>query len=528
MIGKTNALTLSGGEADKKYLVQVIDYDGTVLKSESLHAGDVFTLPTPPTHNRLTFQEWASPVDITNGTVTAIEGELVIGAVYTTVSGYTEFDIELTSGTGLTVNFMMGQTSGVTVNWGDDDVNPTITSDGTTSFTYTNYGKYTIKCDGTSIPASVMGQSSNAADGKLLNLFVSSDVTLIDEDAFYRCWSLGTVVIPNGVLSIAKNAFSNNARISGVIIPSSVTTIGESAFSGCYNSYLVIPRGVTSLGKQAFAYAYGLKSIVIPATVQTIDTHTFYRSSTIKNATLMEGITSISTNMFSMCNSLESITIPSSVTNIGVSAFGQCYSLENVVIKSENITSLGESAFASCYSLRSITMPETMQSKYLNNAFNGCYSLININIPNGIQQITTKAFYLCYSLESVTIPNTVTTIYTDSFNQCSALKEVIIPSSVSFLGTTAFYNCRSMKKVVFEGSAPNLIQQNIFQTCLSCLLYDFSNSTYVPSLNYTNVFSGINEACKIVVPDNLYSTWISDSNWATYADYIYKASEVTL
>ena len=40
-------------------------------------------------------------------------------------------------------------------------------------------------------------------------------------------------------------------------------------------------------------------------------------------------------------------------------------------------------------------------------------------------------------------------------------------------------------------------------------------------------FNKINTICKIVVPDNLYDQWIAATNWSTYADYIYKASEVS-
>lgn len=57
-------------------------------------------------------------------------------------------------------------------------------------------------------------------------------------------------------------------------------------------------------------------------------------------------------------------------------------------------------------------------------------------------------------------------------------------------------------------------------------LYDFSQHTSVPTLSNTNAFKGINGICKIIVPDSLYDSWITATNWSTYADYIYKVSEV--
>ena len=55
--------------------------------------------------------------------------------------------------------------------------------------------------------------------------------------------------------------------------------------------------------------------------------------------------------------------------------------------------------------------------------------------------------------------------------------------------------------------------------------YDFSALTTVPSLSATNAFTNIPSDCKIIVPDALYDTWISATNWSTYASYIIKKSE---
>lgn len=38
-------------------------------------------------------------------------------------------------------------------------------------------------------------------------------------------------------------------------------------------------------------------------------------------------------------------------------------------------------------------------------------------------------------------------------------------------------------------------------------------------------FYGLSENFQIVVPDYLYSKWIIEPNWSTYADYIIKKSD---
>ena len=76
-----------GGSTNGKFLVQVIDYDGTVLKSEKLDTGATFTLPSQPSHTGLVFQSWSSPVTIADNTVTVTNSDITIGATYTTASG---------------------------------------------------------------------------------------------------------------------------------------------------------------------------------------------------------------------------------------------------------------------------------------------------------------------------------------------------------------------------------------------------------------------------------------------------------
>ena len=71
-----------------------------------------------------------------------------------------------------------------------------------------------------------------------------------------------------------------------------------------------------------------------------------------------------------------------------------------------------------------------------------------------------------------------------------------------------------------------VIRDYAFKYCFSLTKYDFSQATAVPTLSDSGVFDSINKICKIVVPDNLYDQWIAATNWSTYADYIYKASEV--
>ena len=58
-------------------------------------------------------------------------------------------------------------------------------------------------------------------------------VTNIGDEAFYECFGLTSVTIPNSVTSIGDRAFYSCSRLTSITIPNSVTSIGRSAFYKC-------------------------------------------------------------------------------------------------------------------------------------------------------------------------------------------------------------------------------------------------------------------------------------------------------
>ena len=143
----------------------------------------------------------------------------------------------------------------------------------------------------------------------------------------------------------------------------------------------------------------------------------------------------------------------------------------------DSVTSMGNYVFRDCYSLTSITIPNGVTSMG-NYVFQNCFSLTNIVIPNGVTDIGIGTFQFCYSLTNITIPNSVTSI-----------------------DTRAFRNCCSLITYVFERTAG------------------------ITAIGGTDTFEGINTSTKIYVPDALVTNYKSDTNWSTYANYIYPISE---
>ena len=222
------------------------------------------------------------------------------------------------------------------------------------------------------------------------------------------------------------------------------------------------------------------------------------------------------------CNMLQAVEIGKNVTSIGSYAFTNCFSLASVVIP-QGVTSIGSHAFETCLSLASVVIPDSVTS-IGSNAFRTCYALASVVIPDSVTRISVNAFYYCYSLASVVIPDSVTSIGSSAFINCFSLASVVIPQGVTSISDYAFDTCLSLASVVIPDSVTS-IGDRAFYNCYGMAYYDFRASKSVPTLSNSNAFYNIPSICKIVVPDDLYDSWIVATNWSSRASNIVKASE---
>ena len=574
--------TFEGGEDIRYYRVVVVDYDGTILKEDSLTSGETFTLPSAPSHEKLTFQEWSSPVAITSNTVTVDNSDIVIGPVYTTASGLTEVDVDVNTNTGLSLTFRMNGTK----DWGDGTI------DTATSHTYAEAGSYTVTCDGSSFTTTFDGIFGNDNNQSVQHVRLAN-INLLGRHAFYCCYGLKDITIPSGVTSIGVQPFRECVSLDGaLIIPSGVTEIPTELCYNCYGiSYVVFPYGVTTTNNDMFVNCRKLRNITLPKTLTSKlgnNGTVFNNCSSLESLTIPSGMKSISGNALSNCTglryviiedgmtsigssafknltALESIRIPSTITNIDSETFSGCRALKKIVIPS-GITSISASAFYNCYSLESVSFPEGLTT-IGNHAFYGCASLKEISLPSTLSGTGTNCFEYCYSLETVNISDSNTNIlpFSSGFSFCYSLKEVNFKNG-SFGNESSTYNfreCRALEKIDFKmnyvgGSTfagcssltdvdlssnnftyvgreaftncylrriklPNTVTKidyNAFSNCNGIAEYDFSNFTTAPYIE-SNSFK-VEATTKIKVPAALYDTWIQGSNWSTYVNYIEK------
>lgn len=240
----------------------------------------------------------------------------------------------------------------------------------------------------------------------------------------------GSIVVPEGVISIEKRAFVGCGYITEVSLPSSLIELREKAFEGCHSlTSITIPEGVIKISKRAFAECSDLKTVVLPSSLKVIDKGAFEDCSSLIHIELPEGLEIIGESAFSGCDELEAVSIPSSVTVLGKEAFSYCKRLDTIIIP-EGI----EHVPARCF-YRS--------------------GLSHVSFPDSLTTIGDEAFEYCM-MESIDISQGVTSIGKDAFRLAGAgAAHLRIGASTQTIGVCAFWE-NSFQSIEVDPANPFL------------------------------------------------------------------------
>ena len=123
-------------------------------------------------------------------------------------------------------------------------------------------GDYTYTTDG--VHATITKYTGSGTDISIPSALGGSQVVAIGDNAFYNCYTLTSVIIPDSVATIGDSAFQYCTHMTSVTIGNGVTIIGGNAFQSCHLLTSVnIGPGVTSIGYTAFNECEALTAINI-------------------------------------------------------------------------------------------------------------------------------------------------------------------------------------------------------------------------------------------------------------------------
>jgi len=108
-----------------------------------------------------------------------------------------------------------------------------------------------------------------ADDGKLLqkaSYTVEPGTKIISHCAFYKCYGLEQVLLPDTVEVIEERAFHKCDSMGSVNFPEGLTSIGKDAFLGCQAlTEITLPSTIREIGEYAFYNAQNIQAVRIKA-----------------------------------------------------------------------------------------------------------------------------------------------------------------------------------------------------------------------------------------------------------------------
>lgn len=327
---------------------------------------------------------------------------------------------------------------------------------GETTTVYTTYPAYYICKDSTSLTMTYTeinkytGGITFAAKNVVRLEIPKGTVTLPNQVLKAEYYpSMQTVVVPEGVTTIGSYAFkvgdSYTSSLVSVELPSTLASIGSEAFYHCYGlTELIIPEGVTAIPDNMAINATGIERLVLPSTLISIGQKSFY-GALCGELVIPEGCTTIKGWAFKQAG-ITKVTLPTSLVeeNLGTYIFTECNSLKTVISYSPII---GDYMFTECTAIETVELYNTIkigERGFFAAADKG--SITSINFPEGLTTI--EGYAISRSLAtSFVLPSTLETIGQYAFQQSPNLESVVILGSTT--GANMFNGCSKLSKLVF-------------------------------------------------------------------------------
>ena len=353
---------------------------------------------------------------------------------------------------------------------------------------------------------------------------------IIAQGILMNCKSINTIHGDNKLIEINNRAFENSI-LSSIDGLDNLVSIGMNAFLGT-NLTTFTANNVTNAILGSFAKCTNLETVSL-SKVTTLSSSTvsdvgaFSECTNLVNVNI-PNLTNIEYKSFYQCSNLVTLS-STNIATVGKRAFGGCAKLET--LNTNNITTIGELAFVNCSKFDSkdfnnVTSIEIgafynsglTEVEFKNTNFTTIPSDTNVNQDYGV-------FRNCTSLTEIDAPN-ITYIGASAFRNCSSLTTITWDwDNITYIGIRAFFDC-SLLRCPSDFSA-NLASIGVyaFRGCVAPVTNTYvilrKSDSIVQFIKMVNI--GLNgspfpaSVTTVYVPDDLVSSYSSDSNWSNSA-----------
>ena len=385
----------------------------------------------------------------------------------------------------------------------------------------------------------------------ILNDDITYTITAINKSALTGCNSLTSLTIPFVGGSKSSNTYfgyifgADSANDNGTATPESLetvtilegcTSIGDKAFYRCYNiTNISIPNSVTYVGEQPFISASKLQYNIYQNQKYLGNSTNPYRVLAKQGDGSFTSVT-IHPDTYVIAGSfsayatpkttITSLTLNNKIVSIGPYAFKGYAGLTSFVIP-DNVTRLGIGVLNKCEGIVSLTTPFLGESRnpaesrrtlgYIFGAPGDSYayayvpdSLKTVTITEGLTTLPKFAFYSASKVETVVLPSTITSIEDVAFNTCTNLINLNIPSGVTTIGKEVFEGCSSLQSLTIPGV--EYINKYSFKDCSSLKNIKFGSYTSGQQIISENAFDNCTSLEYLIIPETMFRIYNNNFN----------------
>lgn len=257
----------------------------------------------------------------------------------------------------------------------------------------------------------------------------------------------GTVVIPEGAVSLADYLFFRDLNMREVILPEGLETIGEFSFRLQPMLERVVLSGtVTTVGRHAFEYCGNLSSFEGP------------------NSMIREGRSLVDREGWLVAVAGKDITdyvVPADADKLWSGAFVGMNQLKSITF-SRPLETLYSDAISDCRNLEFFYGPGTTEDHH-GLIFEGDYLVKTTpvlpeeyTVPESVRRIFWSVFEDNSTTRQLIIPDAVHSIGNYCFSGMTKLETLVLPASLTDLGAQALRQCNNLKQLYLRSASPPL------------------------------------------------------------------------